>query len=159
MAIELKKISLRGVHALSMDAKGRMAIPARYRTVLADWCDSMLVATIDTSEKCILIYPLPEWEVIQEKIEALSSFNVKTRKIQRLLIGHATDLEIDANGRVLLPSILRDFAVLGKKVVLIGQGKKFELWDEQTWNDRRDSWLDEDVDLDDLPADLMQLSL
>lgn len=142
-----------------MDAKGRMAVPARYRTVLADWCESMLVATIDTSEKCILIYPLPEWEVIQEKIEALSSFNAKTRKIQRLLIGHATDLEVDTNGRVLLPSALREFAMLDKKVVLIGQGKKFELWDEQVWNDRRDSWLDEDVDLDDLPADLMQLSL
>lgn len=155
----MKKISLRGVHALSMDAKGRMAVPARYRTVLADWCESMLVATIDTSEKCILIYPLPEWEVIQEKIEALSSFNAKTRKIQRLLIGHATDLEVDTNGRVLLPSALREFAMLDKKVVLIGQGKKFELWDEQVWNDRRDSWLDEDVDLDDLPADLMQLSL
>jgi len=155
----LKKISLRGVHALSMDAKGRMAIPARYRTVLSEWCDSLLVATIDTTEKCILIYPLPEWEVIQEKIEKLSSFNASSRRIQRLLIGHATDLEVDANGRVLLPSVLRDYAELDKKLVLIGQGKKFELWDEALWNDRRNNWLEEDVDLDSLPEDLMQLSL
>lgn len=155
----MKKISLRGVHALSMDAKGRMAIPARYRSVLAGWCDSLLVATIDTTEKCILIYPLPEWEVIQEKIEKLSSFNASSRRIQRLLIGHATDLEVDTNGRVLLPSILREYAELDKKLVLIGQGKKFELWDETRWNDRRNNWLEDDIDLDDLPEDLMQLSL
>lgn len=142
-----------------MDAKGRIAVPVRYRTLLSDWCDSVLVATIDTSERCLLIYPLPEWEIIQEKIEALPSFNAESRKIQRLLIGHATDLEIDGNGRVLLPAALREYASLDKKLVLIGQGKKFELWDETTWNDRRDSWLDDDVDLDNLPEGLMQLSL
>lgn len=157
--MESKRISLRGVHALSMDAKGRIAVPVRYRTLLSDWCDSVLVATIDTSERCLLIYPLPEWEIIQEKIEALPSFNAESRKIQRLLIGHATDLEIDGNGRVLLPAALREYASLDKKLVLIGQGKKFELWDETTWNDRRDSWLDDDVDLDNLPEGLMQLSL
>lgn len=155
----MNKISLRGKHAISMDDKGRMAIPARYRTLLSEWCDSALVATVDTTEKCILIYPLPEWEVLQEKIEQLSSMNAASRRIQRMLIGYASDLEADSNGRVLLPAALREFAVLGKKLVLIGQGKKFELWDEQQWNEREAAWLSEDMDLADLPDELQQLSL
>ncbi len=104
------------------------------------------------------MYPLPEWEAIEEKIEALPSFNPTTRRIQRLLIGHATEVEVDANGRVLLPPPLREYARLGKKVVLIGQGKKFELWDEALWNERLDAWLDDNGD-DDMPAALAELTL
>lgn len=154
-----KRISLRGVHALTMDAKGRLAIPARYRALLEDWCESQLVVTIDTEETCLLVYPLQEWEQIQAKIEALPSFNNAARRIQRLLIGHATDIDIDANGRILLSGPLRDYAQLGKKLVLLGQGNKFELWDEQVWNDRRDAYVEEQSDLSALPEDVMQLSL
>ncbi len=87
-----------------------------------------LVATIDTDEPCLLIYPLDEWTIIQQKIEALPSFHPMTRRIQRLLIGHATDLELDANGRIVVPPLLRDYAGLQKQSILLGQGKKFELW-------------------------------
>lgn len=94
----------------------------------------------------MLIYPLPEWELIEEKIEALPSFNPATRRIQRLLIGHATEVEVDGNGRMLISNPLREYAQLGKKVVLIGQGKKFELWDEAIWSQRMETWLSESDD-------------
>ncbi len=148
----------RGVSNLSLDAKGRIVLPARYRERLAEFCHSQLVVSIDTDQPCLLIYPLPEWELIEEKIEALPSFNPTTRRIQRLLIGHATEVEVDANGRMLLSNPLRDYAQLGKKVVLIGQGKKFELWDETLWNERMESWLG-DGSGDEMPAALAELTL
>ena len=141
-----------------MDAKGRIVLPARYRERLLEICQGQLVVTIDTDQPCLLIYPLSEWESIEEKIEALPSFNPTTRRIQRLLIGHATEVEVDANGRMLLSTPLREYARLGKKVVLIGQGKKFELWDEALWNERMESWLDDKGD-DEMPVALAELTL
>ncbi len=136
-----------------------MAFPTRYRERLMEQCDGNLVITIDTEERCLLIYPLPEWEVIEKKIEALPSFNRAARRIQRLLIGHATDLELDGSGRVLLPAPLREYAGLDKKLMLIGQGKKFELWSEEHWDRCRDDYLDEGSDADALPEEMMNLSL
>jgi len=144
----------RGVSNLSLDAKGRMVLPARYRERLSEICESKLVVTIDTDQPCLLIYPLPEWEIIQDKIDDLPGFNKVTRRIQRMLVGNATDVEVEANGRLLLPAPLRDYAKLNKKMVLIGQGKKFELWDEILWNEL----LQEDVE-DEMPAALEGLSL
>ncbi|MGI0117358.1 division/cell wall cluster transcriptional repressor MraZ [Zooshikella sp. RANM57] len=149
----------RGVNAISLDAKGRLAIPSRYREVLNAHCNGALVATIDTEEPCLLIYPIDEWEDIQAKIEALPSFNPVARRIQRLLIGHATDLEIDGSGRVLIPPLLRDYAGLEKKVILLGQGKKFELWSELRWNERRDAYLAEASQGSEMPDELQSLSL
>lgn len=135
-----------------------MAIPARYRTQISGCCGGRMVATIDTEAECLLLYPTPEWEIIQEQIEALPSFNPVARRIQRLLIGHATDLEMDANGRLLLPAPLRDYASLGKKVVLLGQGRKFEIWSESIWTKTRDEYLQAQQE-DDLPDSLQTLSL
>jgi MraZ protein len=142
-----------------LDAKGRIVLPARYRERLAEICQSQLVVTIDTDQPCLLIYPLPEWESIEEKIEALPSFNPTTRRIQRLLIGHATEVEVNASGRLLLSNPLRDYARLGSKVVLIGQGKKFELWDEALWNERLESWLGDDGADGEMPGALAELTL
>jgi len=149
----------RGVNPINLDAKGRMAIPARYREQIMAGCDGYLVATIDTEERCLLLYPLPEWETIQQKIEALPSFNPAARRIQRLLIGHATDLEMDASGRLLLPAPLREYAELDKKVVLLGQGRKFEIWSEEHWNQTREQYLKEVEGGNALPDDLQTLSL
>ncbi len=148
---------LRGVHALSMDSKGRMAIPSRFRDALSSVCEGELVLTIDTEERCLLLYPLQEWETIQQKIESLPSYNKAVRRLQRLLIGHATDIEMDGSGRILVPGPLREHARLGKKVILLGQGNKFEVWDEDYWQQRRDDYLD-DEDLD-VPEALQELSL
>ncbi|MBL4794955.1 MAG: division/cell wall cluster transcriptional repressor MraZ, partial [Pseudomonadales bacterium] len=136
------------------------ALPTRYRELVQNHCEGQMVVTIDTEEQCLLLYPLAEWELIEKKIEALPSFNRAARRIQRLLIGHATDLEIDGNGRILLPAKLREYAVLEKKLVLIGQGKKFEIWSEDKWEEKRVIWLKEEAEGNDqLPDELQSLSL
>lgn len=148
----------RGVNQVNLDAKGRLAMPARYRDQISVRCAGHLVLTIDTEERCLLLYPVDEWEIIQAKIDALSSFNPVTRRLQRLLVGHASDIEMDSNGRLLIPSLLRDYAGLDKKVILLGQGRKFELWDEDNWNETRDKYLQE-VEGEALPDALLDLSL
>ena len=123
----------RGITQLSLDAKGRLAIPARYRGELMSSCAGRLIVTVDPS-RCLLIYPQPAWEPIEQKLNNLSSFDPKTRNLQRLLVGNASDVEMDAAGRILVSLPLRQFAGLSKDVVLVGQGAKFELWDEGQWN-------------------------
>lgn len=110
-----------------------MAMPARHRERLLAEYQGKMVATIDTKSRCLLIYPLEIWEQKEEQIENLPAMNPVTRRFQRLVLGHATDLEFDGSGRVLFPPSLRDYAALDKKVVLVGQGKKFELWSEENW--------------------------
>jgi len=131
----------RGINAINLDSKGRMALPTRYRPRLEEDPRNQLVVTIDTEERCLLLYPYADWEVIERKIESLSSFNQDTRRIQRLLIGHATEVELDSQGRILLPPLLREYADLDKKVILVGQGKKFEIWSQLAWDARREAWL------------------
>ncbi|HZP86940.1 MAG TPA: division/cell wall cluster transcriptional repressor MraZ [Burkholderiales bacterium] len=122
----------RGVTALTIDSKGRVAMPARYRDALLVRAEGRLVITAD-SALCLLIYPAPDWEPIQAKLMALSSFNERTRDLQRLLVGNASDVEMDSAGRILVPGPLRKFAALDKDVALVGQGARFELWDEAKW--------------------------
>ncbi|MBD2859731.1 division/cell wall cluster transcriptional repressor MraZ [Spongiibacter sp. KMU-158] len=144
-----------GSHAITMDAKGRLAIPAKIRDALVSECAGKLVITAHTEERCLLVYPEPQWLELQPKIEALPNINRKARLMQRLLLGYATPLELDANGRVLLPQPLRDYACLEKKLMLIGQGKKLELWSESGWND-----ILQDVgDTDEMPEEVLSLSL
>ena len=140
---------------MSLDAKGRIVLPARYRDSLSEICDGKLVVTIDTDQPCLLIYPLNEWEIVEEKINALPGFHKTTRRIQRKLIGYATDIEVNDSGRLLLSAPLRSYAKLEKKVLLIGQGNKFELWDELLWEQH----CAEEDDDDEIPAALAELSL
>lgn len=149
---------LRGVNNITLDTKGRMAMPTRYRERLHERCAGQLVVTVDR-DHCLLMYPLPEWEEIERKLVRLPSLNKQARRLQRLLIGHATECQLDANGRVLLPPPLREFASLNRQAVLIGQGNKFELWDEQIWNERRAVWLAEEDDELEMPDELESLSL
>ena len=149
----------RGVNQINLDAKGRMAIPARYREQISTCCCGQMVATIDTEERCLLLYPLHEWEAIQEKIESLPSFNPAARRIQRLLIGHATDVDMDSNGRLLLSAPLREYAGLDKKIVLLGQGRKFEIWSEARWLETREEYLQDVEQGMALPEEILNLSL
>jgi MraZ protein len=152
-------MQFRGINNISIDAKGRMAMPARYRERLLESCGGRLVVTVDR-DRCLLVYPLPEWEIIENKLIALPSLNKQARLLQRLIIGHATELEMDGQGRVLLPTMLRDYASLDKKAVLIGQGKKLEIWDEDTWSASQEEWLAAVQSEDgELPAALEELSL
>ncbi len=122
------------------------------------YCAGEVVVTVDP-DHCLLVYPLPEWEEIEQKLVRLPSLKPQTRRLQRLLIGHATEAQLDGSGRILLPPPLRSFAGLDKKVVLIGQGNKFELWDESTWSERCDQWLAEAAEDFELSEELESLSL
>jgi len=148
----------RGVHSLNLDIKGRLAIPSKFRERLRVLCDGKLIVTVDR-DHCLLLYPLQEWEVLEAKLTAMPNMDKQTRRLQRLLIGHATECDMDGNHRILLPPPLRGFAELEKKVVMIGQGNKLELWNEQSWIKRRDEWLEEDEDDAPLSDALESLSL
>ncbi|MBA2653112.1 MAG: division/cell wall cluster transcriptional repressor MraZ [Tatlockia sp.] len=150
----------RGINAITIDGKGRLAVPTRYRDALSEQAKTSFVVTIDTEETCLLLYPTAQWQIIEDKLQALPSFNAAARRIQRLLIGHATDVELDGNGRVLLPTVLRDYAQLDKRVVMIGQGNKFEVWDENLWQSRREDWLVAEASKEDgLPDEMKTFSL
>ena len=125
----------RGVNQLALDSKGRLAIPAKHRAALTgpgQNGERKVIVTADPSH-CLLVYPLATWEPIQARLMALSSFNVQIRGLQRLLVGHADEVEMDGAGRILVPPALRQHAELDHRVVLVGQGNKFELWDEEKW--------------------------
>lgn len=143
-----------GSHSINMDAKGRMAIPTKIRESLTSFCQGRIVVTAHTEERCLLVFPENQWQEVQTKIESLPSFNKAARRAQRLLIGYATPLEMDANGRILVPPTLREYAGLEKKLMLVGQGKKFELWSESKWFD----WLDASDDDEDIPEEMKNLS-
>jgi transcriptional regulator MraZ len=148
----------RGATKVTLDAKGRMVIPTRYRERLQERGDARLVVTIDR-DQCLLIYPLPEWEEIERKLMRLPTLNEHARRLQRLMVGYATDVELDGHGRLLLPPTLRGFAHLDRNAMLIGQGNRFELWDEQRWEERREQWLNGEESPASLPAELSSLSL
>lgn len=122
----------RGVAQLHLDSKGRLAVPTRHRDTLLERCGGRLVITAD-ADRCLLMYPLPDWELIQQKLEGLSNLDPRVRELQRRLIGFAVDVDIDGAGRVLISPELRRFALLEKNVVLVGQGRKFELWNDERW--------------------------
>ncbi|MEC8461270.1 MAG: division/cell wall cluster transcriptional repressor MraZ [Pseudomonadota bacterium] len=133
----------RGVSACNVDAKGRFAMPTKYRAMIQDSIKNPCVITIDTDDDCLLLYPLDVWEDIERKLQSMPSLNPQVRRIQRILIGHAQECEMDSQGRFLLAPLLREHAGIHKKMVLVGQGKRFELWDETRWVNQRQQWLDE----------------
>ncbi|CDH19264.1 division/cell wall cluster transcriptional repressor MraZ [Xenorhabdus bovienii] len=123
----------RGATLVNLDSKGRLTVPARYREMLNEESKGQMVCTIDLHQPCLLLYTLPEWEIIEEKLSRLSSMNLAERRVQRLLLGHASECQMDSAGRLLLANTLRQHAGLTKEVMLVGQFNKFELWDEQAW--------------------------
>lgn len=148
---------LRGATKVTLDAKGRLAIPTRYREWIGARCEGQLVTTVD-KDYCLLLYPLPDWEEIERKLMRLPSLDKKARRLQRLMVGHATEVDVDGQGRILLSRELREFAGLERQAVLLGQGNRFELWDEGRWNNTRDGWLN-DGDEADLSSQLEMLTL
>lgn len=140
-------MAFRGISTCSIDAKGRFAVPAKYRALLGapgSVSPSGCVITLDAQDPCLLLYTQAEWQAIEEKVQALPSLHAAARRLQRLLIGHATDVELDAGGRVVLPAMLREHAGITKKCILVGQGKKFEIWSEERWELQRQSLFSDD---------------
>ena len=149
---------LRGPTKITLDAKGRLSIPTKYRERIAARCDGHLICTVD-QRSCLLIYPLPDWEETERKLMRLPSLNQTAQKLRGLLMGYATDLELDGHHRVLIPKEHREFAGLDRQAMMFGQGNKFELWDESRWNEQLSRWMDSgSVDGADLTAELETLS-
>jgi MraZ protein len=113
-----------------------LTVPTRYRQSLMDDCQGQLVCTVDNRQSCLLLYPLPEWDIIEEKISKFSTMNPDERRIQRLLIGYATDVEMDKSGRVLIAPTLRQYANLEKEIMLVGQRNRIEIWSQDAWFDQ-----------------------
>jgi MraZ protein len=131
----------RGFSTASLDKKGRLAIPARYRDRLAVQNQGRLVLTLSPLDRALWLYPLAEWESIEPKLAALSDFDPQARRTKQMMRGYAGDHEPDVQGRILIPQELREHAQLERVVVILGQGNKFEIWDQKAWNAQRDQWL------------------
>lgn len=149
----------RGVQHINMDAKGRLAMPARLRQPLLSECDGKTVITIDTQSKCLFLYPLPEWERIEKEIQALPAMKPAIKRFQRLTLGYATDVDLDSNGRLLLPQSQREYAQLDKKLVIVGQGTKLEIWSEKLWFAEQEQALADSGQDAEVPEELLALTL
>lgn len=123
----------RGASAINLDSKGRLAIPTRYRAEILEQHKGQMVCTVDIRQSCLLLYPIKEWELIEKKLLSLSNFDPAQRSLQRVMLGHATECELDSNGRILLSSVLRQHAKLDKSLMLVGQLNKFEIWSDEQW--------------------------
>ncbi|EOV0630161.1 division/cell wall cluster transcriptional repressor MraZ [Cronobacter sakazakii] len=141
----------RGATLVNLDSKGRLSVPTRYRDLLNDASSGQMVCTIDIHHPCLLLYTLPEWVIIEQKLSRLSSMNPAERRVQRLLLGHASECQMDSAGRLLLAPVLRQHAGLTKQVMLVGQFKKFELWDEATWHQQ----VREDIDAEQSSSEVL----
>ncbi len=148
----------RGSSNINLDAKGRLAIPTRYRGELEECCARQMILTVGVNEKCtgeegcLWLYPLPEWEILEKKINGLASLNKSANKLRRFLIGNACECEMDGQGRLLIPENLRKFAGMEKHIVFIGQLNKFEIWNQQAWQAKEADWMSggDDEGLDEL---------
>ncbi len=132
-------VGFHGAAVITLDAKGRVAIPTRHRAALAD-AGKALVLTAHP-EGCVLIYPAAEWEPVRAKVEAFPSFDPKASWWKRLLLGFEEHVSPDGSGRILLPSALRMHAKLEREAMMVGQGRYFELWDPGLWSAKRDQAL------------------
>lgn len=150
----------RGTTQINLDEKGRMVLPARYRDELMEGCDGRLILTLDTDKKCLLLYKYPDWQNIENALFQLPSSNPAVRKMQMILQGHATDVEIDGNGRILIHPSLRPVVNLDKKIMLVGIGRRFEIWDLSVWEAERDAILSVGVlGLEGLPQEASNIPL
>ena len=153
-------IVFRGFNKISIDSKGRLAVPSRYRDLIAVQAENNLVITLNPLDRSLWLCPLPEWDVIEDKLATLSDFDKQSRRTKQMMRGYASDCQLDSQGRILLPKELRSYAELTKQAVILGQGNKFEIWNETAWDAQRDEWL-ESVGDDSVstPESLQSLSL
>ena len=138
----------RGESGIVIDDKGRLAIPKGYRQVLSErWGEPVrLTLTIGLTpdieqHRWLVAFPAPEWDAYEAKLNELPPFEWESRKVAGMLIGHANDVELDRQGRIVIPPTLREFAGLGARAKIVGQGREFELWDEE----KRKKWRDESL--------------
>lgn len=149
----MAELFFRGASNVKVDEKGRLGIPTRYRNEIDNSCKGALVLTADVSG-CVLLFPRHVWPAVEKKILGLPTLDKGARFLQRLMVGHATECEVDTQGRVLLPPPLRKHAGLKKNCLLIGQGQKFELWDQSKWDEECNSQLLEGKEMSEFLEDV-----
>lgn len=142
-----------GRHALNLDAKGRLAVPTRFREKLSVSCGGSVVLTQHPYDPCLSLYPEPRWEEIADQVAALSDAFAATRALKRRFLGQAVDMELDGSGRILIPAELRDLVGLEKATMLVGQMHRFEIWSADGWREQQDQEL-----TDTLPDEALALS-
>ena len=147
----------RGGSTVKLDAKGRLALPTRYRPLITERFEGRLVLTVH-HDGCLLLYPQPQWEEIEQRLINTANQDRRVRDMQRMLVGYATEVEMDGQGRILLAPRLRDFAKLDKSVALLGVGKKFEIWNEETWEQIGSGWMEGQAVADGTPHSLESLT-
>ncbi len=133
---------LQGTTYLNLDAKGRLAVPAKHRKALGAGDGSGVVVTVNPYDRCLWLYPEREWQSVVQKVIRLPSSQSDVRTLQRLLVGYAEELNLDGQGRILLGKALRKYAGLDRQVAFVGQGNKFEIWDAEAWDQGQDVWID-----------------
>ena len=121
----------RGRFDYSIDDKGRVSLPAKFREVLSANYDERLIIT--TFDQCLWAYPIPEWQVIEEKIAALPQFKSQVKALQRVFVSGAVECPLDKQGRIIIPPTLRDYGGLKKEVVFVGMTKRIEIWSKERW--------------------------
>jgi len=145
----------RGANSINLDSKGRIAIPAKYRPSIIESCRSHLIVTCDPYDNCLLIFTLEHWEITEADLQALSNSKPLHRRLKRIMLSHATEVDMDPSGRVLIPNVLRERLKLKKEAMLIGHGKTFQLWDESHWRELAEEDMQvmssSELDSDDLP--------
>jgi MraZ protein len=145
-----------GETSITLDDKGRVAIPAAYRELVAQACGNRLVVTYNPFEHgCLWIFPLAEWERVRDEVNRLPSVKAVHRNLQMKLIGAAAHVEPDGNGRVQLPGSQRAATGIEKRAVLLGMGNKFELWGEQAHLAK----IRETIGEDQITEDMLELKL
>ena len=123
----------RGRYEYTIDSKGRVSIPSKFKEILNQQYDERLVIT--NYDLCLVAFPHQEWSAIEEKVKNLSTLNKEARAFLRFFYSSGIDCELDRQGRVLIPQSLRDYANLQKDVVLVGSGKKIEIWNKERWGE------------------------
>lgn len=145
----------RGANSINLDSKGRIAVPAKYRQCITESTASHMIITCDPYDNCLLIFTLEHWENTEADLQSLSNSKPLHRRLKRIMLSHATEVDMDANGRLLIPGVLRERAKLQKDVMLIGHGKTFQLWDENQWHNLVEEDMavmsSDELDSDDLP--------
>ena len=124
----------RGANSINLDSKGRIAVPAKYRPSIVESCESHMIITCDPYDNCLLIFTLEHWETTEADLQSLSNSKPLHRRLKRIMLDHASEIDMDGSGRLLIPNVLRDRSNLKKEVMLIGHGKTFQLWDESHWH-------------------------
>ncbi len=146
----------RGFNTVSIDNKGRLAVPSRFRERLAEISGGCLVQTLNPLDRSLWIYPLSEWDFIENKLAELSDFDKQSRRTKQMMRGYATDCQTDSQGRILVPQELREYANLGREAVILGQGNKLEVWSQKLWEEQRDLWLALVGDDEGEPSDVLK---